>query len=234
MDSRIFLQPAYVLHGRPYRDTSLLLEMFTPEHGRIGLVARGARGAKSKSRGLLQPFRALLVSWSGRGELQTLTAVEEASRPLLLRGENLVTGFYINELIMRLLERHDPHAHLFNVYAETLSRLAEQPEVEWCLRVFEKRLLSELGYGLLLDREADTGKLLEADRIYRYQIERGPLSDRDAVGVSIYGRSLLSLHREELADAESRTEAKRLMRAVLGWYLGDRPLKSRDLISGKH
>lgn len=229
---RVTLQPGYVLHPRPYRDTSLLLEALSPVHGRVGLVAKGVRSPRSRMRGLLQPFRPLLLSWSGAGDLATLVGAEPNGPMLDLAGAGLLSGFYVNELLVRLLQRHDPHADLYQAYEAVLAALQERGGEEPALRIFEKRLLQELGYGLILDREARSGRPLEAQRLYRYRLDQGPLpeDEGDTQDPAIHGSSLLALARETLPpDPAGRQEAKRLMRAAIARQLGDRPLKSRDL-----
>ncbi|MBI5040629.1 MAG: DNA repair protein RecO [Gammaproteobacteria bacterium] len=225
------LQPGYILHQRAYRDTSLLLEVFTREHGRLGLVARGARAPRSRIRGLLQPFQPLLLSWTGRTELGTLTGVEADGAPPRLPGATLYSGFYLNELLMRLLQRLDPHPELFVAYAETLRGL--QHEAQRPLRLFEKQLLESLGYGLLLAQEADSGTPVEANAEYVYALESGPVRSQGAitVGLKLSGRSLLSLAADDLSDAQSLADSKRLMRAALGLYLGERGLKTREVFA---
>ena len=232
--SRITLQPGFILHSRPYRDTSALLEVFTREYGRLGLVARGARGAKSKLRGVLQPFRPVLLSWLGRGDLGTLTDAEAQGVALTLGGRALLSGYYLNELVQRLTHRHDPHPTLYDAYQEALVGLNDEMQIERVLRLFEKRLLQELGYGLVLDHDVASGAPLTATALYQYQLERGPvLSEAGAShGLLLHGSSLLSLAGDELQDECSLRENKRLMRAVLALYLGDKPLKSRDLFRG--
>ncbi|MEM8661478.1 MAG: DNA repair protein RecO [Pseudomonadota bacterium] len=156
---RVKLQPSYVLHSRAYRDTSLLVEVFTAEHGRIGLVARGAR-RKSRNgspAALLQPFAPMLLGFTGRGELKTLTATETAGRPQILVGERLYSGLYLNELLVRLLHRHDAHPKLFAAYGDALNGLASSGEIDGVLRQFELILISELGYGFELDVDGQTG-----------------------------------------------------------------------------
>ena len=228
---RIALQPAYILHTRPYRDTSALLEVFSREYGRLGLVARGVRGAKSKLRGVLQPFKPVLLSWLGRGDLGTLTDAEAQGVALTLGGRALLSGYYLNELVQRLTHRHDPHPTLYDAYHEALAGLNDDTQMERVLRLFEKRLLRELGYGLVLDHDIGSGAPLTATGLYHYQLERGPvLSETGAAhGLLLHGSSLLSLAGDELRDERSLRESKRLMRAVLALYLGDKPLKSRDL-----
>ena len=229
---RVSLQPAYLLHRKPYRDTSLLLEAITPEYGRIGLVAKGARRPRSRLPGLLQPFLPLLLSWSGRGELFTLTDAEGRGPLLMPPGRLSISGFYLNELLLRLLPRGDPHEELFLAYSETLGRLALDEEAEWGLRLFEKRLLEAMGYGLQLTHEAgEEGAAIRAGRHYCYHLEVGPVATTEqSGGVVLSGRTLLALAAEQTAiGPEIRGEAKRLMRAALALYLGDRPLKSREL-----
>lgn len=230
---RVELARGYVLHRRPYRESSVLVEAFCAEQGRVGLVARGARRPGSRLRGILQPFQPVLLSWSGRGELGTLTGVE-AERPLrALAGPALVSGFYLNELLLRLLARRDPHPALFDAYREALLRLAGERAYEPVLRIFEKRLLDAIGYGLVLDREAETGRPIEPATLYRYRNEQGPVARAPAQvepgGVAVHGSTLVALEREELEDPRSLHEAKRLMRDVLGAYLGPKPLVSRTL-----
>ena len=228
------LQPAYILHQRDYRDTSLLLEAFSREHGRIGLVARGARAPRSRVRGLLQAFQPLLLSWSGRGELGTLTGVEAAAACSVtprLSGTALYAGFYLNELLMRLLQRQDAHPELFDAYAQTLPGLQTEPQRP--LRLFEKHLLETLGYGLLLDHEAASGEPVDAEADYVYALETGPTRCTVAtVGqLRLSGRSLLSLAAEDLSDAQSLADSKRLLRAALDLYLGGRALKTREVFA---
>lgn len=228
---RADLTPAYVLHGRDYRETSVLVEIFSREHGRVGLVARGARGGKSRLRGILRPFLPLLVSWRGKGELGTLTGAEAEAPMSLPGGARLAGGFYLNELLMRLLARHDPHPALYDVYhraLETLASAAEPPEP--ALRLFEKRLLSELGYALLLERESG-GAPVRPDALYHYHLEEGPAAvARLGEGMlGVHGETLLAMAAEEFSGERVLAESKRLNRAALARYLGGRALRSRDL-----
>ncbi len=220
---------AFVIHRRDYRNTSLLLELFLPSQGRVPAIARGAKSGRSSRAMLLQPFSSLLVSLSGRGEVKTLTQVEPDGRPIRLVGETIYCGIYLNELLMRLLQRGDPYPSLYIYYQHALSRLAQGESASQCLREFEISLLKELGYGLLLDRTADTDELVVADRIYDYHIEYGPVMTTGSVAGGIHGQTLISLHRGETLDEQGQSEAKQLMRRVLGYYLGDKPLKSREL-----
>ena len=228
--TRVNLQPGYLIHQRAYRDTSALLEVLTRDYGRVGLVARGARSARSRLRGILQPFRPLLLSWGGRGELGTLAGLEPGGAAPPVTGASVFSGFYLNELVLRLLARQDPHPEMFEAYAEALAALHGAGE-EPALRLFEKRLLEALGYGLLLDAEADNGRPVDPRRLYLYHLERGPVAvDRPQAGLSLPGRSLLALHAGVFEDAESLRDAKRLLKAALSLYLGDRPLKTRTVL----
>jgi DNA repair protein RecO (recombination protein O) len=226
------LQPCFVLHRRDYRNTSLLLELFTPREGRLPAIARGAKGSRSGRSVLLQPFRPLLVGLSGRGEIKTLGQVEPQGREFNLTHERLFSGFYLNELLMRLLGRNDPHADLFAYYLEALSTLAAGGDLEPCLRRFEVRLLQEIGYQLVLDRTSDTHEPLQADAVYEYVVEQGPLrlsAAAEAKRLRVHGRTLLSLQQDAPMAPATLLEARALMRRVLAFYLGDKPLKSREL-----
>lgn len=231
---RIDLAPAYILHRRPYRDTSLTLEALTRDHGRISLVARGARRSRrgGTTSAWLQPFAPLFLSWrQGRGEMGTLTGVEAAGPAQPLAGEPLYGGFYTNELLMRLVYRHDPHPQLFEAYGTLLAQLGPD-SVAAPLRVFEKRLLEALGYGIVLAADAESGEPVQAGRHYRYVPELGPVAvppdaaDRQAFS----GRLLLALAREQLTEVEAAGEARRLLANLLSPLLGDRPLHSRALL----
>jgi DNA repair protein RecO (recombination protein O) len=234
---RIQGQAGVVLHARDYSETSLILEVFTSRHGRLGLLAKGARRPSSRVRGMLKPFQPLLLSWSGRGELPILTGAEPDGEMLLLSGAALYCGFYLNELLMHLLHRHDPHEALYGVYRQTLVELAGRGNTEVVLRLFERKLLDEIGYGLVLQHDVDDRRPIEADAWYDYIPERGPVrlvhpELGRAQGVVMRGASLLALARNELTEPEVLRETKRLMRAILARYLGDKPLHSRKLFHG--
>ena len=229
---RVVLQKGYILHQRPYRDSSLLLEAFTCNYGRVSLVSKGGRSSKSDKRALLQPFRSLVISWSGRGDLYTLTSIEPADNNISLKGDALYSGFYINELLMHLLHRHDPHEELYFLYNETISRLADEVSVEPILRSFEKRALQQLGYGLQLDSDYLTGEAISPDLQYAYEIEHGPTVVKNNYASSfpiISGGALIELQHERFENAMILKEIKQLMRAVITHYLGGVMLKSREL-----
>jgi len=232
---RFHQEPAFILHHRDYSETSLLLEVFTSRHGRIGLIAKGARRASSRVRGILKPFQRLLIGWSGKGELAVLTGAEPDGPAPELDGPALYCAFYMNEVLLRLLHRHDPHEALFEAYRSALQRLRPADSHEAVLRIFEKHLLRELGYGLVLDRDIADKKPIEAQAMYEYILERGPVRlahpelNLPTEGIRMRGASLLALAQETLDDPTMRRDAKALMRAALARHLGDRPLHSRKL-----
>ncbi|MCG7898561.1 MAG: DNA repair protein RecO [Candidatus Thiodiazotropha lotti] len=231
--SRINFIPAYVLHRRDYQNSSLLVELFTPNEGRLPAIAKGAKSGRSNKAILLQPFLPLRVSLSGRGEIKSLVEVEQDGQPFKLSGDRIYCGFYLNELIVRLIERGDPFPSLFVHYCQNLAQLASAEPVGQILRQFELQLLTELGYGLLLDHTADSGELIREELLYDYHIEEGPvLSSPGSSGMKIHGSTLIGLHNGDSLAKQSAKEAKQLMRFVLSHYLGDKPLKSRELFTG--
>jgi len=239
--TRIDCQPAYLLHSRPYRNTSLIIDVFSHDHGRVGLVVRGARTARSRWTAVLLPFQQLLLSWQGRGELKTLLAAEVAGPSCWLQGNALIGGLYGNELLLRLLQRDDPHPELLLSYQQLLHELGRHYRrdnsaslLEQVLRRFEKQLLQALGYGLLLDREARSGEPVQAEQRYYYYCDEGPVlcASATTAGFTVSGATLLALAHEHDLDAAARREAKQLMRQALRQHLGDRPLHSRRLYRG--
>jgi DNA repair protein RecO (recombination protein O) len=226
-------QPAFVLHTFAYRETSVIVEAFTAEHGRIALVARGARRPRSELRGLLQGFQPLLLSWSGQHELKTLLRAEWRGGLPRVGGSALVCGFYLNELLLKLLPREDPHPGLFANYEAALAELAGGGGQAPVLRRFELGLLTELGYALPLVREADTGGPIDPAARYHYAFDRGPHRAPPGPGLRwpmVRGSTLLALADGRYADAETAAEAKRLMREVLDHYLEQRGVESRRVV----
>jgi DNA repair protein RecO (recombination protein O) len=226
---RVWLAPGYVLHQRAYRDTSRIVEVFTAEHGRLTLFARGANGAKSALRGVLRPFQRLLLSWSGRGEACQLVGAEIDGSLTTLANERLMSGFYLNELLLKLIERCDPHPEAFAAYAACLEGLAAGESEEACLRRFEKRLLDNLGYGLDLSQTAD-GEPIAPDAYYRFAAERGAQPCIAEAPGAVYGKSLHDLEGDSFVDARSLRDAKRVLRAALEMCLDGRELKSREVM----
>ncbi len=229
--SRVLLQPAYILHGRAYRESSQLLEVFSRDQGRLGMVARGARGSRSRWKNTLQPFRPLLLSWSQRGELATLTGADQVAAPPALAGEALYCGLYMNELLVRLLHRGDPHPEVFERYRQTLAGLAGGGEVQPWLRVFEKHLLDATGFGLILDHEYASDRPLQPDAWYEYRPGQGPVRVAEDAGsrrAVVSGSALQALQSERL-EPEDLPGLRDMMRRVIRFHLGDKPLASDSL-----
>ena len=234
---QVLLEDGFVLHQRPYRNSSQLLDCVTARHGRVGLVARGSRSSAHPRRALLQPFVPLKLSWIRRGDLGRLTNVEADGPSWSLEGQRLLAGFYANELLLRLLARGDPNGDAFSCYSRCLAQLAEAASVARTLRIFELELLQALGYGLELDGDSTSGEPLRADASYVYELElgirRADIADSDA---DLYpGRDLILLRERTLDDDGSLRTAQRLLGRALKSHLGDRPLKSRlvlqDIVS---
>jgi DNA repair protein RecO (recombination protein O) len=226
-------QSAFVLHSYPFKETSLVVELLTRGFGRIAVVAKGARRPKSTLRGVLMAFQPLLVSWSGKGELHTLVRAEWEGRYRPLKGLSLICGFYLNELLLKLTARHDPHERLFDRYAQTLGALGGASEPGAILRSFEKNLLGELGYAVMLERDVESGYPIAAEQRYTYVLERGPVSVRDdagATGVELLGQTLLDMRADVYTSALTQQQSKVLMRTLINHYLGDQVLHTRQLL----
>jgi DNA repair protein RecO (recombination protein O) len=218
---RLEQQPAYVLHLRPYRETSLLLECLTREHGRLGVVARGVRRERSRlPRAQLEPLQLLSLDLLLRGELATLLGAESSGVPVRLHGDAGLAGLYLNELVVRLTGRQDPHPGLFDAYAQTLPRLAEPVAVAWTLRRFERDLLDAIGYGLQLDYEANSGDPLQPERWYRYRVEEGALPCVAGTSRAVSGRALLALAHDQPPDVAELGSLRVMMREVIRFHLG--------------
>ncbi|MDZ4253831.1 MAG: DNA repair protein RecO [Sulfuritalea sp.] len=229
MSKRVDGQAAYVLHLHPYSETSLVVDVFTREHGRVPLLARGARRPRSAMRGLLMSFQPLELGWFGGGEVKTLARAEWLGGMPLLGGRCLLLGYYLNELLLKMLPREDAHAALFDAYAAALYALAaggaDAPE----LRRFEKTLLKELGYGLTLDVDVDSGLPVAAELEYAFLIERGPVARVGAGDTAprLRGKTLLDMAADDYADPRTRLESRQLMRTLIAHHLGGKPLQSR-------
>ncbi len=223
---------AFVLHSYPFRETSLILDVYSRRHGRLAIVARGARRPRSALRGVLMNFQPLLLSWFGKGEVRTLHGAEWQGGQPYLQGTALMCGFYLNELLLNLLARDDPHEQLFDYYRATLYRLAHETDHAATLRCFEKHLLQELGYALVLEREAGDGNAIQPELCYRYAVERGAMPDEgDAcAGLPVRGKTLLDMAADDYADPITAQQSKQLMRALLNHHLGGKILHTRELI----
>ena len=230
-------QIAYILHKRAYRETSSILDVFTRDYGRVSLMARGARGAKSKTAGSLLLFTPLIISWQGKGNLPYLKSVERADlKAPVLKRKSLLSAMYINELLVYLLHRDDVHEAVFEHYHRCLYSLSQETALEITLRQFEVKLLEFLGFGLNLHADADTGELIQHDARYHYYLEHGPVKSRDNVAVAvpqISGDCLLALASEQFQAISDKpqylSELKQLMRFVINHHLGNKKLKSREL-----
>lgn len=218
---RITLEPAFVLHHREYRDTSRILDVFSARHGRLTLFARGARGPKSKLASLLMPFRPLLVSWTGRGDAAQLTGAEAGEQPWTMPARHVLPGFYLNELLINLTTRHDPQPQLFEDYGRALRRLCVEPQPEPALRVFEKRLLESIGYGLEID--------VAPGSHYQYRPSQGLSEVREDAPGAYAGRCLLALREESLDDGQTLDVARRVLRQALDHCLEGRELRTRTV-----
>lgn len=227
-------QPAYVLHSYPFRETSLIVEVFSRNFGRLAIVARGARRPKSAVRGLLMAFQPLQLNWFGKAELKTLHSAEWQGGQPQLQGIALLCGFYLNELMLKLLHRDDPHENLFMYYQETLQSLASQRDYAAVLRRFEIRLLQELGYALSFANDVSSGESVDPDREYFYQIEYGPVvaegRNGQQIGVQLSGKTLLDMAADNYRDPLTLQQSKMLMRTLINHYLGDQTLHTRQLL----
>lgn len=209
------------------------METFTRDHGRVALVARGARRPRSSLRGVLLSFQPLLLSWTGRSELRTLTRAEWQGSYTALKGETLMCGFYLNELLLKLLPRDDPHEGLYGIYEATLTALAANTERESVLRRFELQLLRELGYAVTLDHDVQTGGTILAERHYVYVIERGPVAagtSDSGKGVELTGQTLLDMQSGKFDSGATQQQSKTLMRTLINHYLGNQVLHTRQML----
>lgn len=223
-------QRAFVLHSHPYSETSLLLDIFTENNGKIKMLAKGARSRRSNIKGCLQPFTPLLLQWYGRGSIKTLRTVEAVSLALPLSGISLYSGLYINELLVRILEQETAYPVLFFDYLNCIQELAvADGTIEKVLRCFELALLSQIGYGIDFLHCAATGEPVVNNMTYRYYLEKGFVSSVMIDRFSFTGKELIALAQREFSDIETLQAAKRFTRLALKPYLGNKPLKSREL-----
>ncbi|NOX70984.1 MAG: DNA repair protein RecO [Gammaproteobacteria bacterium] len=219
------------MHHRPFRDTSRILDVLTREHGRISVIARGARSAKSRLRGILRPFMPLSLSWFMRSELGTLTGADMDGKAVQLTGDALMSGYYINELLLKLLHRHDPQPEIFDAYAATVKHLSADSDVAPLLRQFEMELLRLLGYALSLDHDSQSHQPLQAEQHYEYRADQGPVAAADRTGTMVFsGRQLGAIRRQEFSNADTLSCASRLLRNVIAHRLDGKELNSRKVL----
>lgn len=228
---RVDQQPGFILHTHPYRETSLIVELFARDHGRIGLVAKGARRPMSALRGVLLAFQPLLVDWSGGGEMKTLVRAEWRGGQPMLTGKALMCGYYLNELLMRFLPREDAHDALYDCYADVVAELPRTSRFEPLLRRFELTLLEQMGYGVPLTERADSDDAVEAEGRYRYIIERGPVLDdgSDPEVPVVAGQTLIDMAQGDFTSTRTLQQSKQLLRLLIGHHLGGQPLQSRRM-----
>lgn len=225
-------QRGFVLHRKAYSETSLLVDLFTEESGRLTVIAKGARAKRSSLKSVLQPFTPLLLRWTGKGELKTLTKAEPAAIALPLQHIALYSGFYVNELLSRVLEPETAYPQLFQNYLRCLTGLASNTQqVEPYLRHFEFELLHTLGYGVDFCHCAGSGKIVDENMTYRYREEKGFIASLIKDNLTFYGRDLLAFEAREFHDPATLQAAKRFTRMALKPYLGNKPLKSRELFT---
>ncbi len=227
-------QAVYVLHTYPFKETSLVVELFTRDFGRVAVTAKGARRPRAAMRGMLQSFQPLLATWSGKLELKALHSLEWGGGLLLLKGEALMCGFYLNELLLRLLPREDPHEALFEYYSATLKILAGGQDLATTLRRFELKLLQELGYAIPLQNDVNNAPI-DDTQTYRYEAEHGAIKvngalSRSKVGVQLLGNTLIDMAKDDYSIVQTQQQSKLLMRYLLAHYLGDKPLHTRQLL----
>ncbi len=230
---RVEDQRAYVLHLRPYRDTSAIVDLLTPDYGRVSMVARGVRKNKTPKRQLLNPFHELLVSFQGDGELKLLTQFESANLCYRLTANYLYSAFYLNELLVRLLPEMDPHNQLFDLYEMSLQELNQQQEIEPILRRFEFNLLQELGYAISFTQAANHIDAINPSHFYACDLQQGffEVTNPDEYSLVVKGEDILAIEQNDYRLISTRRSAKLLSRFLLKPLLGNRPLKSRELFS---
>lgn len=232
---RVQQQPAFILHRRPFRDTSQILDVLTRDYGKIAVVARGSRGSKSKLAGILRPFLPLRVSWVAKSDLGTLTGAEAAGAPAGLRSDALFSAYYVNELILNFLHRHDPQPEIYELYARVVPTLGGFDDVAATLREFELELLGLLGYAVSLDHEAGSQNDIDPICNYDYRVEQGPVPVERSDGPLVFrGSTLLSIAAKQFDDPNVLRAANRLLRDVVSYHLGGKELQTRKVLLEVH
>ncbi len=228
---RVQNQPAWVLHHRPFRDSSRILDVLSRDHGRLSLVARGSRSASSKLKGVLRPFLPLQLSWFIRSDLGTLTGAELNGTPISLVGDALLSAYYVNELLLNLLHRHDPQPDVFDAYQKTIVSLNSQADVASVLRRFEMEMLRLLGYAINLDHDTESEVELDDRTHYEYRVEQGPVPVNTSAGPMVFtGAQLVAIRKQQFVDPDVLKHAGRLLRQVIAWHLNGKELKSRKVL----
>ncbi len=230
---KVYQQPSYILHRRAYKESSLLVEIFTRDFGRLTLIAKGCRREKSRVRGLFLPFKPLLISWTGKGELPILTSIEQTEFYPQLDISGVTCGYYINELILKLLHRHDPHQLLYDKYHQAVFQLLDNEKPHTILRIFEKHLLREIGFGLVLDHDVESGEMINEHHNYQYFPQKGPIATHAVNGTQsniISGSSLMALQKEKFESEQEQIQAQRLTRWLINIQLSGKELRSRRVM----
>jgi DNA repair protein RecO (recombination protein O) len=232
---RVLQQPAFILHHRPFRDSSQLLDVFTRDYGKIALVARGSRRSKSRLAGVLRPFLPLRVSWVARTDLGTLTGAEAAGTPAGLRGDAMLSAYYVNELLLHFLHRHDPQTDIYALYEGSIMALVATTDIAASLRSFEIELLKLLGYALNLEHEFGADQPLRTDLHYEYRMEQGAVPVSRSDGPMVFsGGALQAINEQRFDDPKVLAGANRLLREVIAYHLGGKELKSRKVLLELH
>jgi len=235
MSRRVQQQPGYILHHRPFRDSSQILDVLTRDHGKIAVVARGSRGSKSRLAGVLRPFLPLRVSWVAKSDLGTLTGAEAGGAPAGLLGDALLSAYYVNELVLNFLHRHDPQPEIFELYETVIADLGRCDNVAAALRSFELEFLGLLGYAISLEHEAASHGDIDPERNYEYRIEQGPVPVERSEGPLIFtGATLLAIAARQFDHADTLRAANRLLRDVVNHHLGGKELQSRKVLLEVH
>ena len=235
MSKRVQQEPGYVLHHRPFRDTSQILDVLTRDHGRIAVVARGSRGSRSRLAGILRPFMPLRVSWVAKSDLGTLTGAEAAGPPAGLRGDGLLSAYYVNELLLNFMHRDDAQPEVFELYAQVISELQNGDQAVAALRSFELKFLGLLGYALNLEHEAGTNDDIREGSNYDYRMDQGPVPVSRSEGALVFdGATLRAIAARRFDDPEILRAASRLLRGVITYHLGGKELQSRKVLREMH
>lgn len=227
---RFHQELGFILHRRPYSESSLLVDVFTREHGRLTLIAKGSRRNKQRSAGLFIPFKPLLLSWSGKGNLPVLTDIESCRFALDLKAPARACGYYANELLLKLLHRYDSNEKLFDRYQESLFALEKGMDPHSALRIFEKHLLREIGFALILDHDALSGEAIKEDAYYDYVPEKGPVHSLAPDAFATSGQTLIAFKNEKFKTREQLQEAMRLTRKLIDLQLNGKTLHTRNVV----
>lgn len=234
-ERRVQQQAGYILHHRPFRDTSQILDIVTRDHGKIAVVARGSRGVRSRLAGVLRPFLPLRVSWVSKSDLGTLTGAEAAGPPAGMVGDAMLSAYYVNELMLYFLHRYDPQPEIYVLYEEVIKTLVSTDNVAASLRSFELEFLSLLGYAVNLDHESGGHEPLQGDRHYQYRMEQGLVAVERAEGELVFKGSILTdIAAQRFDDPEVLRAANRLLRRIIGFHLGGKEIKSRKVLKELH